>query len=80
MKPRCSNCRFADLDKDVLPCRDCVDENLWCRQIEEMWDSREMLFYILDTQMYILRELGDLRGRLDKLEPGQWDLTLKRKD
>ena len=80
MDHQCSNCLFGDLNYNALPCAECRNKSQWHNSIEHMVGGYEMQSAILKTQMYILRELGDLRGRLDKLEPGQWDLTLKRRD
>ena len=86
MDKKCENCLFSELDIDTEPCASCSrtrydNKDLkWCNSIEYMAGGYEMQSAILKTQMYILRELGNLKSILDKLEPGQWDLTLTRRD
>lgn len=80
MMQDCYNCLFGDLNYDSLPCSECKDKSQWLNSIEHTAEGYEMQSAILKTQLYILRELGYLKDRLDKLEPGQWDLTLTRRD
>ena len=66
----CSNCLYVNLNYDAIPCRDCQDKNRWRKQIENMNDPLEIAHLVLETQMYILEELGQMRDKLDKMDQG----------
>lgn len=65
----CNNCRYVNLNYDAIPCRDCRDKNRWRKQVENMNDPLEIAQAVLETQIYILEEIGQIRDKLDKIEP-----------
>ena len=75
MEQRCGNCRYIDLEYDVLPCSDCRHcsssnrnkPSHWRPQIEGGLDPSEKLDAILENQNYIRLELCRIYRAINKL-------------